>query len=56
MPRLVDLSQEMARGAWLHTAADPSLVFETPPDEIWHRAMKALGIDPRDLFTGRGVN
>ena len=50
------LAQEMARGAWLHTAADPRLVFETPPDEIWDRAMKSLGINPRDLFTGRGVN
>ena len=50
------LAQEMARGAWLHTAADPKIVFETPPDEIWDRAMKSLGINPRDLFTGRGVN
>jgi len=50
------LAQEMARGAWLHTAADPQLVFETPPDEMWDRAMKSLGINPRDLFTGRGVN
>jgi putative transcriptional regulator len=50
------LAQEMARGAWLHTAADPKLVFETPPDEIWDRAMKSLGINPRDLFSGRGVN
>ena len=29
---------------------------ETPPDEMWDRAMKSLGINPRDLFTGRGVN
>ena len=50
------LAQEMARGAWLHTSADPKLVFETPPDDIWDRAMKSLGINPRDLFTGRGVN
>jgi putative AlgH/UPF0301 family transcriptional regulator len=46
----------MARGAWLHTAADPQLVFETPPAEIWDRAMKSLNINPRDLFSGRGVN
>jgi putative transcriptional regulator len=50
------LAQEMARGAWLHTSADPKLVFETPPDEMWDRAMKSLGINPRDLFTGKGVN
>ena len=50
------LAQEMSRGAWLHTNADPKLVFETPPDEIWDHAMKSLGINPRDLFTGRGIN
>ena len=50
------LAREMARGAWLHTAATPSLVFETPPDQIWDTAMRTLGVNPRDLFTGRGVN
>jgi putative transcriptional regulator len=50
------LATEMARGAWLHTSADPTLVFGTPADEMWDTAMRSLGIDPRDLFTGRGVN
>lgn len=50
------LANEMARGSWLHTAADPHLVFDTPPDQIWDTAMRALGVDPRDLFAGRGVN
>lgn len=50
------LAQEMARGAWLHTDATPPLVFETPPDAIWETAMRSLGINPRDLFTGGGVN
>ncbi len=50
------LAQEMARGAWLHTSADPKLVFDTPADEIWDTAMRSLGINPRDLFVGRGVN
>ena len=50
------LAQEMARGAWLHTDATPDLVFETPPDAIWDTAMRALGINPRDLFTGGGTN
>jgi putative transcriptional regulator len=50
------LAAEMARGAWLHTAADPQLVFETPPDQIWEAAMKSLGVNPRDLFIGGGVN
>jgi putative transcriptional regulator len=50
------LAHEMARGAWLHTSADPQLVFRTPADQMWETAMRSLGIDPRDLFTGRGVN
>ncbi len=50
------LAAEMARGAWLHTAADPRLVFETPPDEMWDAAMRSLGVEPGDLLVGRGVN
>ncbi len=50
------LAAEMARGAWLHTAAEPNLVFDTPADDIWDTAMRALGVNPESLFTGRGVN
>jgi putative transcriptional regulator len=50
------LATEMARGAWLHTSVDAGLVFETPADEMWETAMRSLGINPRDLFVGRGVN
>ena len=48
------LAAEMSRGAWLHTDADPRLVFETPPDEIWAAALNELGINPESLFTARG--
>jgi putative transcriptional regulator len=50
------LEAEMARGAWLHVTADPKLVFDTPPDDIWESAMSSLGINPASLFVGRGVN
>jgi putative transcriptional regulator len=50
------LAAEMSRGAWLHTAADHRLVFDTPADQIWDAALRTLGINPRDLFSGRGVN
>ncbi len=50
------LAQEMSRGAWLHTAADPSLVFETPAEAMWETALRSLGINPKSLFVGRGVN
>jgi putative transcriptional regulator len=48
------LAAEMSRGAWLHTDADPRLVFETPPGEIWEAAIAELGIEPSSLFTARG--
>ena len=50
------LEAEMARGAWLHATADPELVFDTPADDMWDRAMKSLGISPESLFVSRGVN
>jgi putative transcriptional regulator len=50
------LEAEMARGAWLHASADPKLVFDTPPDDIWEIALETLGINPASLFVGRGVN
>ncbi len=50
------LAQEMSRGAWLHTAATPSLVFDTHPDDLWDTAMRSLGVSPESLFAGRGVN
>jgi putative transcriptional regulator len=50
------LAQEMSRGAWLHTAAEPSLVFDTPADQMWETALRALGVNPKSLFVGRGVN
>jgi putative transcriptional regulator len=50
------LAAEMSRGAWIHTAADPKIVFETAADEMWDVAMRSLGINPKDLFAGRGVN
>jgi putative transcriptional regulator len=49
------LAAEMSRGAWLHTAADPRLVFETPPGDIWAAAIRELGIQPESLFAGRGA-
>lgn len=50
------LAAEMARGSWLHTAADPKLVFETSAEDMWDAAMRSLGINPGDLFVGAGVN
>ena len=50
------LEAEMARGAWLHASATPALVFDTPADDIWERALESLGIKPASLFASRGTN
>lgn len=50
------LEAEMSRGAWLHATADPAIIFNTPPDDIWKSAMHSLGIAPESLFVSRGVN
>jgi putative transcriptional regulator len=51
------LANEMARGSWLIADADPALIFDTPPEEIWPRAMASLGIEnPESVVQGRGVH
>jgi putative transcriptional regulator len=50
------LAEEMSRGAWLHAEADPSLIFDAPPSELWARAIRSLGINPESLIQGRGTN
>lgn len=50
------LAEEMSRGAWLHAEADPSLIFDSPPAELWSRAIRSLGINPESLIQGRGTN
>ncbi|HET7307757.1 MAG TPA: YqgE/AlgH family protein [Gammaproteobacteria bacterium] len=39
------LEEEFAANAWLTTAADASLLFDTPPGERWRAAARLIGID-----------
>jgi len=48
------LENEIRSGAWLPTAADTSLVFDVPRDELWHRAYESAGTTPI-AFTTRTV-
>ncbi len=51
------LASEMAMGSWLHTDADPSLVFHLSSEEIWTRSVKSLGIaSPESIVPGRGIH
>ncbi|HEY3487365.1 MAG TPA: YqgE/AlgH family protein [Gammaproteobacteria bacterium] len=39
------LESEMLDNAWLTLQADAEMLFKTPPDQLWHAAAQALGID-----------
>lgn len=43
------LEREMGENAWLSTAVDESIVFETDIDLRWSRATGNLGVDPVNL-------
>lgn len=49
------LDSELAASAWLTVAPDPSLVFETPPEQMWERAIRSLGVDPMALSAAPGI-
>jgi len=43
------LEEEIGRNGWLTVDADPAIIFDTPVDERYGRAMALLGVDPRML-------
>ena len=50
------LEGELAASAWLNAPLDLDIVFNTPADEMWNRAIKQLGVDPLLLHMGPGVH
>jgi putative transcriptional regulator len=49
------LDEELTASAWLTAPPDPGLVFDTPAEEMWERAIRGLGVDPMALQLGAGV-
>jgi putative transcriptional regulator len=43
------LEAEISRNGWLNVAADPQIIFDTPTELRYERALSLLGIDPRML-------
>jgi putative transcriptional regulator len=39
------LEQEIQQNVWLVCDPDPDLIFNTPPEEKWNKAINSLGID-----------
>jgi len=50
------LEAELEASAWLLSDVDSDLLFETPADQMWERAIRRLGADPASLHMSRGVH
>jgi putative transcriptional regulator len=48
------LEDEIGRNGWLTVAAQPEIIFDTPVDQRYERALGLLGIDPRMLSQEAG--
>ena len=48
------LEDEISRNGWLTVDAKPSVIFDTPVDQRYDRALSLLGIDPRMLSQEAG--
>ena len=48
------LEDEIAHNGWLTVDADPQIIFDTPIDERYDRALSLLGFDPRMLSQEAG--
>ncbi len=50
------LELELKQGSWLFTEADPRVVLQREPAQIWEQVIKSMGIDPGWLLPTGGVN
>jgi putative transcription antitermination factor YqgF len=50
------LEDELGRNGWLTVDADPAVIFDTPVEQRYDRAVSLLGFDPRMLSRRRGTH
>jgi len=48
------LEEEIGRNGWLTVEAAPGIIFDTPIEQRYEKALGLLGIDPRMLSTDAG--
>jgi putative transcriptional regulator len=48
------IESEFHQNGWLHCDADPALIFQTRPDEMWRQALARLGVHPSGLVADAG--
>jgi putative transcriptional regulator len=50
------LEHELSESSWLLSDVDAGIVFDTPAEQMWERAIRRLGADPSALTMSRGVH
>jgi len=50
------LEAELQTSSWLLSDIDRDLLFNTPAEQMWERAIRRLGADPAALHVSRGVH
>ena len=50
------LDSELTESAWLTAPLDLTLIFSTPAEEIWERAIRGLGIEPSAISPAPGIH
>lgn len=48
------LEDEMSRNGWINVGAEPGIIFDTPVEQRYDKALSLLGIDPRMLSQEAG--
>jgi putative transcriptional regulator len=48
------LESELGANSWLTVAADPALIFDTPPDQRYEKALNLLGLQSWMISTQVG--
>lgn len=48
------LEEELKNNNWLITDADEELIFKTPHNQKWKKALAKIGVDPNFLLSGQG--
>jgi putative transcriptional regulator len=48
------LEDEISRNGWLTVDADPKVIFDTPIEQRYDKAVSLLGIDPHMLSQEAG--
>jgi putative transcriptional regulator len=46
------LEREIGEGSWIIFAADPEVVLDCPPDEMWEHVLRRNGMDPAAIVPG----